>query len=297
MVGVAEFGDKLMQQFLKGIYDTLYSACEDGFNDMFGILNDQIVVASAELTTSPQAWSGTGFALIQNVAENIFLPIGACILTFVFCWEIVQMLQDSNRMHNIKPENILMQLLKLGVCLLACSKAFDLVMGFFRIGSWATAQLSAGTVGTFGEGLTLVDILPQAQDPITGYMIAQLAGYTLLIYLGTGAVWICTAAIQIRVILWFLELFIYSAAAPVPFATFGNKEWGQMGMNYTRKMLAVCFEGFFMLLTFALYGALVSGLGGADFAQSMVLIIGGGFGLVMLLFRSGSISASIFNAH
>lgn len=295
--GVVEFGENLMQVFLQKLYDGFYASCEKGFNGMFHALNSQVAAASADLTTAPAEWSSTGFALVKNTAETIFLPIGCCILVFVFCWDLVQMMQDSNRMHSIRPEAILMKLLKLALCLLACSKSFDIIMGFFEVGRWATGKLNAGAVGTFGEGLSLADVLPAAQQPLDFFIILQLCGYILLIYMGWLAVLVCYGAIYVRVSLWFLELYMYSTAAPVPFGTFCSREWGQMGMNYTRKMLAVCFEGFFMLLAFALYGALLNGLGGTGFTETMVLVICCGFGMVMLICRAGSISASIFNAH
>ena len=68
-------------------------------------------------------------------------------------------------------------------------------------------------------------------------------------------------------------------------------------MNYTRKMLALSFEGFFMLLLFAVYGGVLEGLQTGDFKQNLVMIIGCGFGLAVMMFKVGNISASIFNAH
>ena len=294
---VGEFFEEFTQRIYKSMYEGLYSNCEKLFNAMFSSLNTRIASTSAELTTSPKDWSPSGFVIIQNAAETIFIPIGACIITFVFCWELIHIMQDNNQMHNIRPDTIMMQLLKLCLCLLACSKYFDIVMGFFEVGAWATSKLSAGTVGTCGEGLALADLLPAATDPMKIGIVFEMIGNLILLLVGNFAVLICSAIIYIRVVLWFLEILIYSSAAPMPFATFGNREWSQMGMNYTRKMLALCFEGFFMLMAYALYGGVVSGIGGGSFAESMVLIIGCGYALVMIMFKAGNISANIFNAH
>lgn len=76
-----------------------------------------------------------------------------------------------------------------------------------------------------------------------------------------------------------------------------NKDWSQVGMNYTRKMLALSFEGFFILLLFSTYGGILSGLQLEDFTQSMVMILGSGFALAIMMFKIGNLSASIFNAH
>lgn len=297
MFGVSEFWEQLVQKMYRSMYDGLYSNCEAAFHGMFDSLNSRIAETSETLSMSPQDWSPDGFSVVKNAAENTCIPIAACIITFIFCWELIRMMQDSNQMHNIKPDAILMQLLKLALCLLVCSKSFDIVMGFFDVGAWATEKLADGTIGNFGEGLQLADILPEAVDPLSFGIILQMMGNLIMLLIGWLATLICSAVIYIRVILWFLELLIYSAAAPIPFATFGNKEWSQMGLNYTRKMMALCFEGFFMLLAFALYGGVVSGIGNGDFLEKLVLIIGCGFALVMIMFKAGTISASIFNAH
>lgn len=296
MAGEGEFFENFKQNIYHSLYDSLYERCTNAFEGMFDSLNNRIVSTSTQLTTAPKDWSPDGFMIIKNAAENICIPIAACIITFIFCWEIIHMVQDSNRMHNIKPEEIMMQLLKLALCLFACSKSFDIVMGFYDIGAWAMARLSNGTTGTFGAGLVLSDILPPATEPLTLSIILEMLGNWTVLSIGKMATLICSAVIYIRVVLWFLELLMYSSTAPIPFATFGNREWSQVGMNYTRKMLAICFEGFFMLLAFALYGGVVSGISG-DFMESLILIIGCGFALIMLMFKAGNISASVFNAH
>ena len=63
-------------------------------------------------------------------------------------------------------------------------------------------------------------------------------------------------------------------------------------------MLALAFEGFFILALFGLYGGIIGGLQmQADFKESMVMILGCGFGIATMMFKVGNISASIFNAH
>lgn len=128
-------------------------------------------------------------------------------------------------------------------------------------------------------------------------MLMQLAGYKIILAIGKIGIIICSALIYIRVMFWFIEFLLYASVAPIPYSTWVNKEWGQIGMNYTRKMLAVSFEGFFILLLFTIYGGVMSGINMGDFTQSMVMIIGSGFALAIMMFKTNNISASIFNAH
>lgn len=288
----------VMQSILGSMYNYFYGKCTKFFISLFTALNVKVEWAADELTTSPQAWNSGAFSLARSVAENTLMPIAACIVTFIFCWQLIHLMQDSNRMQNVKADNILFVLICLGLCILACSKSFDIVMGFFEIGADATRGIiGKSTVGSFGEGLSIEDILPRVTEDYSFGDVMDTMVASLVLGLSTLLVYVIAAIIYVRINLWFVELLIYASAAPIPLATFGNKEWSQVGMNYIRKMLAVCFEGFFMLLSFALFGAVTSGIGGGNFYESMVMIISAAFALCIILFKAGNISASIFNAH
>lgn len=291
------FAHDLMQNVLESIYDGLYEGCEGVYNGLFTYMNKKIDWAATELTTTPQNWNPDAFDLVKNISQNACIPIAGCIVVFIFCWELIRMTQESNRMNNIKPDALLMLFLKTGLCLIACSKSFEIVMGFYEIGAFATSKLSTTINYQLGTSMSIADIMPPVTGDYTFGMIFEMVTYYIVLWIARLVVLICSSVIYIRIMLWFLELLIYASAAPIPYATFGNKEWGQIGMNYTRKMLAVCFEGFFMLLCLGMYGGVVAGVNGSDFMESVFMIIGCGFALIVLLFKTGTISASIFNAH
>lgn len=293
---LSEFGDKLIQMILKYLYDGMYEKVKKLYEGMFDSLNQQISNASGMISNGPKAWNEGAFNTVQNIAENVCIPIAGCLITVIFCWELIHLVQESNHsMNEVKPDKIMLVLMKFALCMFVCAKSFDIVMGFYDFGAYAASKLSGNTVGTFGVALDA--FLPENPTRYTVSMLFDLAGYWLVIGIGGIGVKICGVLVYIRVVLWFLEFLIYASAAPIPYSTWGNKEWSQVGMNYTRKMLAVSFEGFFMLLLFSIYGGVVSGASLTDFTQSMVMIIGCGFALVLMMFKAGNISASIFNAH
>lgn len=54
-------------------------------------------------------------------------------------------------------------------------------------------------------------------------------------------------SVLITVILYgrMIEIYLYTSVAPIPFATMSNREWGQVGNNYFRGLLALGFQGLF----------------------------------------------------
>lgn len=300
-IDTSEFIQKIYQYILKTLYDSLYKSLENSFNDLFSILNTEISNASSRIYQGPKAFgNGTPFAMIQKMAENVCIPIAAAFITVIFCWELIHLVQESNSMNHVKPDKILLVLLKFGLCLLVCAKSFDIIMGFYDVGAWASAQLgkqTSTTINGFTYSFDLSSVLLPAPEEVDLGMLMTLCGYKIMVFLSKIGITICGVIVYVRIMLWFLEILLYAAAASIPYSTWINKEWSQVGMNYTRKMLALAFEGFFMLLLFSMYGGVVAGISHGDFMQSMVMIIGCGFALAVMMFKTGNISASIFNAH
>lgn len=298
----SEFIDNLLQKIQMNMYQGLYDATDKQFSTITDTMNNGIIKASTVVTTKPQSWNATAFSFIKGVAENAFIPVAACILTFVFCWEIIHLVQENNQMHNIKPETVLLILLKLGICLLACSKSFVIVNGFFDVAADVSAKVGGSTAGANNVLASLADLGIERELTIYTFSdIFEMLGNLLLTTISKWIVYAICIAILLRVNLWYLELLVYASAAPVPFSTFMNKEWGQMGMNYIRKMLAVAFEGVFMLVVFGLYTALSQNIltasGADEYLMSMVKTCGCGIALFFMLGKVGNISSSIFNAH
>ena len=271
---VSEFWDKLLQLIIKSVYTALYQSVGENLQGLFDSLNSELSRASRQITLGPKLWNESAYGLMQDISENVCIPIAAAFITLIFCWEMIHLVQESNSMQNIQPER---------------------VMCFCDIGSWAGSKLRGATV-SISMAPSLADLgLPE--DGYTLENLMKLAGYKVTLVLASFGIWICGILVYIRVMLWFVEYLLYASTAPIPFSTWMNKDWSQMGMNYTRKMLALSFEGFFILLLFSVYGGVLSGLQLGDFKQSLVMVIGYGFGLAVMMFKVGNISASIFNAH
>lgn len=299
-----EFADKLLRWILGTVYKGIYSSVEKSLQGLFEFLNSELSSASRQITTGPKLWNSSAYSTVQAVAENVCIPTAAAFITVIFCWELIHLVQESNSMQNIKPERLLIVLMKFALCLIVCAYSFKIVMGFCDIGIWAARQLrmqSQTSVSiTMAPALSDLGLEENPANYTVEEMfglLLELLGYKIILTLAKFGVWICGILVYIRVMIWFVEYLIYASVAPIPYSTWVNKEWSQMGMNYTRKMLALSFEGFFILLLFAVYGGVLGGIQMGDFKQSLVMVLGCGFGLAVMMFKVGNISASIFNAH
>ncbi len=297
---MSEFLDGLLQKLLEEMYQGLWTWTSKMYDLMQGTLSSGITKSRNLVGQSPQSWNKVAYDFVKGVAEDAAIPIAACILTFVFCWQIISMVQEGNQMHNIKPETMVILMIKLGICILVCSKSFEIVNGLFDIADWGINHIPYSFSVEEGT-VSLEDIAPREVERYDFGMVVEMLGNGLLTLIAILITYVLSIAIYIRVNIWYLELLIYASAAPIPLSTFMNKEWGQVGTNYLRKMLAMSFEGFFMIVAFSLYGALVGHAtqltASYSYLMAMATNIGCGVALVILLSKTGNISASIFNAH
>lgn len=301
----SEFIDNLLRSVWKSMYQGLYNVTGAVFSKIQDVLSEGILRSRNILNSTPQEWNETAFSFIKGVAENAAIPIAGCIITFIFCWQLISMVQESNQMHNIKPETIVLLLMKLVICLLVCANSFKIVCGLFDLGHWATEHIKFVEINNpDGSGIIDFNNILNSELPEYGFgdVMTMLVNLIMTV-IAQVIVYVLNVVMIIKVSMWYLELLIYASAAPIPFSTFINKEWGQVGMNYLRKILAMSFEGFFMIVAFGIYEAMViniivsNGNAPDKYMMSIVTTCGCGFGLIMILNKTGSIASSIFNAH
>lgn len=293
------FWDRLYQAVLSDLYKTAYEGCRKSFDGLFDSLNAHISEAAVSLNQTPEGWNASAYSTVRNLSQTAFLPVAAVFLTVVFSWELVQIVQTSNQsMQRFKPDSLIFPFMKLAMCLLACSHAFEIIMFFFKIGQLATQKITGTTIGSFGEGLEFADLVPPTLERYELGDVMDVVGYSAVLGVARIAVWVIGIIIYIRVIFWFLEIYVMSCAAPIPYAMWMNREWQQVSVNYTRKMLSLMFQGPLMLMLYAIYGGILSGLPlGSDFIGSMGMMIGSAFTLGAMLFKTSAIADSIFSAH
>lgn len=97
----------------------------------------------------------------------------------------------------------------------------------------------------------------------------------------------------------FIEIYLYCSQAPIPFSTFLNKEWSQMGYNYLRGLLAYAMQGLLMFTCIVIYSALVGSIttSGSDITWSLFENICYGILLCLALKNTKELTKSVYNAH
>ena len=276
-------------EWLKGL---LIEGIMGNLTGLFDTVNTRVGEIAVQVGTTPAAWNAGVFSLIRQISETVILPIAGLILTFVATYELIQMLIDRNNLHDIDTWLFFKWIFKTAAAILILSNTFNIVNAVFDVSQSVIAR-SAGVI----QGSTDItpDMLATLEATLETMELGSLLGQTMLIGLTMKAL-----SIIIFVLVYgrMLEIYMLTSLAPIPVATLSNREVGQMGQNYLKSLFAVGFQGLLILLCVGIYGVLVQGIStSGDPIGAIWGCVGYTVLLCFMLFKTGSISKSIFGAH
>ena len=307
MDGITTFFEEWFKKLILGLYNGVVDTL-DSWLIIYNDASNGAITKAYNLIALGKDANGFHEAnkYIKIISDNVFIPFAAITISFFFCWQLINLMQENNRLNTITPETMLFVLIKLCICPLVVSKSWDIVQGFFSISDWASSKvyfvfsssdLSSLSITAADLGLGPADETTEIGVLVKGIFSGILA--FVLLEISSVAVYALGFYIRIKVYMWIFEFLMFAAGSPIPFSTFINKEWGQMGNNYLRKMLALSFTGVFMLLAVTIASVIGNGLI-ADSAGSIMGILAGVLSLglsAMMIGKCNSVADSIFNAH
>lgn len=286
----------ILDQIEQWIKDFLIDCITGNLSGLFDQVNEAVGDVAADVGKTPQDWNAGVFSMIRSLSDNVIVPIAGIILTFVLCYELISMITEKNNMHDFDTFNIFKWIFKVFVATYLVTHTFDITMAIFELAQ-TIVQQSAGVI----TGNTSIQF-----DSVMGSLTAQLETMgngelfgllveTVLIRITTPILSVCVMLVLVG---RMVEIYIYCSVGAIPFATMTNREWGQMGNNYLRGLVALGLQGFFIMVCIAVYSVLVSNIGSAANIHGAIWSCAGYTLLLCFsLFKTSSISRSIFNAH
>ena len=278
------------------IKEILRECIMGNLDGMFDQINNEVGEVAANVGMTPAAWNAGVFSMIRNLSDNVVVPIAGMVLTFVMCYELISMIIDRNNLHDFETFAIYKWIVKTFVAVYLVSHTFDITMAIFEMAQ-AVVQRSAGII----TGSTSVDFAAALGDvsaQLDAMGIGELFGLLVETMLLKITMPILSLCVMLVLIGRMIEIYIYCSVGAIPFATMTNREWGQMGQNYLRGLVALGLQGFFIMICVAIYAVLISQIGsGANLHAAIWQCAGYTVLLCFSLFKTGAVSKAILNAH
>ena len=288
-----------MQSILEQITDWLKSMIISGImgnlSGMFDSVNQQVGQIAGDVGTTPANFSPAVFSMIRNISESVILPIAGMVLTFIACYELIQMLIEHNNLANFETWTFFKWVFKTFLAVTLISNTFNITMAVFDV-----AQQVISRSGGLISGSTSVSdaTLTAMQATLEGMDLGPLLGLYLQTFVVQVTMLALSAIIFVIVYGRMVEIYLMVSLAPIPFATFGNHEQSHTGQNYLRSLFALGFQGFLIMTCVGIYAVLIQNL---SFSDNIISSIWGVMGYTVLLaftlFKTGSLAKSVFAAH
>ena len=287
--------DSIIQKITEWLKEMLVDAIMGSLSGLFDSVNNQVGEIASDVGMTPANFSPGVFAMVRNISENVIIPIAGLILTFIACYELIQMIIDHNNLANFETWIFFKWVFKTFVAVMLITNTFNITMAVFDVAQHVV-NASAGIISAD----TAVDAsaLEAMEDTLNAMELGPLLG----LFLQSLIVQITMSALSvvIFVIVYgrMVEIYLMTSLAPIPFSTFGNREQSQVGQNYLRSLFALGFQGFLIMICVGIYAVLIQSIA---FSDDIIASIWGVMGYTVLLcftlFKTGSLAKSVFSAH
>lgn len=285
----------ILDRITEWMKELLISGIMGNLSGMFDSVNQQVGEIAGDVGMTPASFSPAVFSLIRNISESVIVPIAGLILTFIACYELIQMIIEHNNLANFETWIFFKWVFKTFMAVMLITNCFNITMAVFDVAQHVIAQ-SGGVI----QGSTAIDAetIETMQSTLEGMDLGPLLGLYLQTFIVQVTMMALSAVIFVIVYGRMIEIYMVTSLAPIPFATFGNREQSHTGQNYLRSLFALGFQGFLIMICVGIYAVLIQSIA---FSDDIVMSIWGVLGYTVLLcftlFKTGSLAKSVFAAH
>ena len=286
----------LWEKITEWLKELLVGGIISNLSGMFDSINEQVADVAAVVGATPQGWNASVFNMVKSLSENVIIPIAGLILTFVMTYELIQMIIERNNMAEFETFNFFKWIMKTFCAVMIVTNTWNIVMGIFEVAQ--TVVNNAAGVIIADTAIDLESIITNIEERLMEMDIGTLFGLWFQTMLISIVSWALTICIFVVVYGRMIEIYMVTSIAPIPLATMVNREAGQMGQNYLRSLIALGFQAFLIILCVAIYAVLLQSVAvSGDIISAIWTCVGYTVLLCFTLFKTSSLSKSVFNAH
>lgn len=287
--------DSILQSIEDWFRGLLVSGIMNNLTNTFNSVNDQVGQIASDVAQTPANFSPAIFNMIRNLSENVIMPIAGLILTFIACYELIQLVISHNNLAHFETWIFWKWIFKTFVAVTLITNTMNITMAVFDVGQYVVSQ-AGGIIGSS----TAIDAsaLATMQATLEASDIGTLLSVFLQSFVVQFLMYVLSALIFVIVYARMIEIYLMVSLAPIPFSTFGNREQSMIGQNYLRSLFALGFQGFLIMVCVGIYAVLIQSVAfSSDIVGSLWSVMGYTVLLAFTLFKTGAVAKSILHAH
>ena len=196
------------------------------------------------LTTSPQSFQGGGiWRVILNI-NNTLQGMGLALLVLFFVYGIARTCTSFQEIK--KPEHALRYFIRFALAKGLITYGMDLMLSLLEIAQGVITTIMSSSGLAQSTDFALPDDIIEAIDKVSFFDSIPLWAISLL---GTLFITVLSFVMILTVYGRFFKLYMYTALAPIPLATFAGEQTQNVGRTFLKSYCAVLLEGAVIVLS------------------------------------------------
>ncbi|AUS97429.1 hypothetical protein CDQ84_06735 [Clostridium thermosuccinogenes] len=240
----------------------------DNLNNALQTWNDKMSEIWLLVTQSPTEFKGGG---IWNVIVNIHGALQATGLALLVLFFVIGVVKTCGSFAEVKkPEHALKLFIRFALAKGVVTYGLELMMALFNI----VQGIISTIINSSGLGSATQTVLPntivQAIEDCGFFASIPLWAVTLI---GGLFITVLSFIMILSVYGRFFKLYLYTAIAPVPLASFAGEPSQSIGKAFLKGYAAVCLEGAIIILACVIFSVFASSPPVVDTGVSAVTMV------------------------
>ena len=225
----------------------------DNLNSALEMWNGRLAEIWQLITTSPENFKGGGiWTVIVNINDGL-KAVGYALLVLFFVMGVVKTCGSFAEMK--KPEMAFKCFIRFVLAQAAVSWGMELMTGAFRVAQGMVTTIIDSSGLSAMSATALPDEMVSIIEDVGFIDSIPLWAVTLL---GSLFIWVLSLVMILTVYSRFFKLYIATAIAPVPLASFAGQPSSSIGMAFIKSYAAICLEGCVILLACIIFSQFAS---------------------------------------
>ena len=225
----------------------------ENLNNAFATWNDKLSELWALVATSPENFKGGAvWAVMQNI-HGTLLAIGYALVVLFFA---MSLFKNTANFHELKrPEAALHYLIRFVAAKTAVGYGMEIMLKVFEVCNGIVSEVATGMGGI---SQAMVSLPGEIQTAIENVGFLASIPLWLVTILGSLFITVLSFVMILTVYGRFFRLYMYTALAPIPLATFAGESTQSVGVSFLKTYVGVCLEGAVIVLACIIYAGFVT---------------------------------------
>ncbi|MBS4026844.1 MAG: hypothetical protein KGZ96_14415 [Clostridia bacterium] len=225
----------------------------ENLNNALQTWNDKLTEIWQLVTQSPTEFKGGGIWNVMVDIHGALQAIGLALLVLFFVIGVVKTCGSFAEVR--RPEHVVKLFIRFALAKGVVTYGLELMMALFNI----VQGIISAIMSTAGFGTTTAAVLPdtivQAIEDTSFFLSIPLWAVTLL---GSLFITVLSFIMILSVYARFFKIYLYTAIAPVPLASFAGEPSQSIGKSFLKGYAAVCLEGAIIVLAVVIFSVFAS---------------------------------------